>query len=397
MRKTLAIIMLTAVLTVGSVGIASAGNQVSVKVNDKQIHMDVPPVIKSGRTLVPVRAVSEALGADVSWNPVDKQVTIVKNDKTILLAINKRTVLINGIKVPDLDVPAVIVNGRTLVPIRFIGETTGGTVNWEQGTRTVSLTMTELRDQMTPEQLLVKSNEAMQNFNSYKFKGEGQIIVSNPDLGEDIKVLMSTNGGFRKAGVNTEVYQAETITFPAFDSDSTQTTTMEMYTVGQKVYTKTDGAAWESTELTTDPTKLLENQDPQQSIQMLKDYCLILSHGNMEKVEGKEYYTLVAKIDTAKLLQLIENTMKQSGASTDAISGLTKNMKLDMTEKIFIDKNTLLMTKTYVTSKLSLDVAGSIVNEDIAMNMDMFDFGGEIVMPTVPEVSTTLPEGYSVK
>lgn len=111
-------------------------DDIKVKIFDKYINFDQPPIIENGRTLVPIRAIFEVLGLDVSWNAEDKIAT-GNNDKIqITIPINNKTVYVNKIPV-ILDVPAKIFNKRTLVPIRFISEALGRDVDWDNLSRTV--------------------------------------------------------------------------------------------------------------------------------------------------------------------------------------------------------------------------------------------------------------------
>ena len=87
----------------------------------RNLEYDVAPFIREGRTLVPVRAITEGLGADVSWSAEEKKVTITRDEKVIELFIGKVEVLVDG-KEETIDVPAEIVDNRTFVPIRFISE-----------------------------------------------------------------------------------------------------------------------------------------------------------------------------------------------------------------------------------------------------------------------------------
>lgn len=93
---------------------------------------DVEPMIEAGRTLVPMRAIFEAMGAKVEWIADSKTVVgISRDEKTIItLKIDNKTASVNG-KSVSLDVPAQIRNDRTVVPLRFIGESFGATVNWD--------------------------------------------------------------------------------------------------------------------------------------------------------------------------------------------------------------------------------------------------------------------------
>ena len=118
--------------------LVSAHTPVSVTINGVPLSFDVPPTIIEGRTLVPLRAIFEALGATVSWDNETRTVTATKADTTIILITDSKNAFRNG-QLIVLDVPSRIINGRTMVPGRFVGESLGATVSWEQDTRTVTI------------------------------------------------------------------------------------------------------------------------------------------------------------------------------------------------------------------------------------------------------------------
>ncbi len=98
----------------------------------------MPPVIIDGRTLVPVREIFETLGGKVDWDNETKKVTVWMDENTIELEINSQLAGVNGVA-KDLDVPAKIINNKTMVPVRFISENCGLSVNWDDETKTVSV------------------------------------------------------------------------------------------------------------------------------------------------------------------------------------------------------------------------------------------------------------------
>ena len=98
-----------------------ADEDIKVKLDGNTLSFDVPPQIINDRTMVPLRAIFEALGASVDWNQQTKTVTSVKGDTTIKLTIDSNTMYVNGNAV-TLDTPACVVNDRTLVPVRAISE-----------------------------------------------------------------------------------------------------------------------------------------------------------------------------------------------------------------------------------------------------------------------------------
>ena len=138
-KKGFALICACIMLTLGLSGFASAQEGITVKIDGKTITFeDQEPVIVNDRTMVPMRKVFEVLGATVEWDNSTSTVTATKKDATISLKIGSTTANMNGQSI-ILDVPAQIMNGRTMVPLRFISEAMGATVNWDGSTRTVSI------------------------------------------------------------------------------------------------------------------------------------------------------------------------------------------------------------------------------------------------------------------
>ncbi|MTV47720.1 MBL fold metallo-hydrolase [Heliobacillus mobilis] len=103
---------------------------VKVKLDDQE------PVTANGRTLVPMRRILESLGAQLSWDQPTQSVTATKDGVTILLTVGSKTAYKNGTPV-TLDQAPLIVNGRTVVPARFVVEAFNGDVKWDDATRTV--------------------------------------------------------------------------------------------------------------------------------------------------------------------------------------------------------------------------------------------------------------------
>lgn len=106
--------------------------QVAIYVDGIPIIFDVAPYINSaGRTMVPVRFIAETLGADVSWDGLGRKVYISRGDREIILTIDQRGALVNN-KAYLMDTTAVINNGRTMVPLRYLGELLGVGVKWQE-------------------------------------------------------------------------------------------------------------------------------------------------------------------------------------------------------------------------------------------------------------------------
>ena len=112
---------------------------ISVFYNKEKVLFDQLPVIENGRTLVPLRAIFEKIGAEVLWDGETSTITATKGDTEIKLTLNSTAAYKNGEEI-TLDVPAKSVNGRTLVPVRFIADCFGVDVKWMPEYQRVVLT-----------------------------------------------------------------------------------------------------------------------------------------------------------------------------------------------------------------------------------------------------------------
>lgn len=110
-----------------------------VFLDGRQLSFDVPPIIEDGRTLVPLRAIFEAMGATVTWDDTTSTAIGVKGDTTVILPVGSTEPTING-AMYKLEVPGRIIKGRTLAPLRFVGEAFGGTVTWDGATNKITIT-----------------------------------------------------------------------------------------------------------------------------------------------------------------------------------------------------------------------------------------------------------------
>ena len=117
--------------------VLQVGNSVAL-VNDKTVKLDASPKIIKDRTLVPLRFIAEAFGADVQWNSVFKLVIIKLQDKEIILQIGTSYASV-GDKKYTLDTAPIIDKGYTMVPIRFIAEALNSSVEWDSTTKTVTI------------------------------------------------------------------------------------------------------------------------------------------------------------------------------------------------------------------------------------------------------------------
>lgn len=117
---------------------AAPSSQVQIRVNQVPLQSDTAPIIVAGRVLVPMRALFEALGASVTWDGATQSVTAQRGELQVHLTVGETLAQV-GDHTETLDVPPQLLGGRTLVPLRFVAQSLGAQVSWDPATRTVSV------------------------------------------------------------------------------------------------------------------------------------------------------------------------------------------------------------------------------------------------------------------
>ncbi|MBA9083690.1 hypothetical protein FHR92_000133 [Fontibacillus solani] len=121
---------------------AHANSAINVYIDGSPLKTDQAPIMVQGRVMLPLRAIFEALNATVKWDQKAQMVTAIKGDTTIVLKIKSKAATINNQAV-TLDVPAQSIKGRTMVPVRFVSEALGQEVGWNSKTKRVTITSSD--------------------------------------------------------------------------------------------------------------------------------------------------------------------------------------------------------------------------------------------------------------
>lgn len=145
MKKFFAAFLCFAMCLLGFTAVISA-NDITVTVDGAAVSFDVPPQIINDRTMVPMRAIFEALGYSVDWDPEDRSIFAYNDPNNpsmaVAMGIDESTLLLYNAGRADvkyLDAPPVIINDRTLVPVRVISESLNCTVTWDANARNVAI------------------------------------------------------------------------------------------------------------------------------------------------------------------------------------------------------------------------------------------------------------------
>lgn len=178
---------------------------ISVFVKGIDLQSDTSPVIKQGRMLMPVRAVTEALGAVLQWNPKTFTATISKNKTVIVMNLDTKVVTVNEKEV-ELDVPPQIINNRTLVPVRFIAETFNLDVQWDEKSR--SAIIEEKTSSKIPEKISVSEST------------EKSEIASNPKSKVQNKEIVLISDDFESGSFDTNEWNIRGIEIQSNETNS---------------------------------------------------------------------------------------------------------------------------------------------------------------------------------
>ena len=135
--KVITFLVLTTLMTV-SVWSPPALAAPTINIDGRELNFDTPPVIEDWRTLVPLRAIFETLGATVTWIDHSRTAVAIKDDTMVTIQVDATEPYINGIVKP-IDVPARIIEGRIYAPLRFAVEAFGGSADWDPSTQTITL------------------------------------------------------------------------------------------------------------------------------------------------------------------------------------------------------------------------------------------------------------------
>lgn len=171
---------------------------VNLLMSGQDVFTDVPAMLFEDRTLVPVRIISERLGAKIGWNQDTREVTITTDDKVVVLQVDSSKVIVNG-KEKQLPsgVPAKLIgfdgSFRTMVPIRFVSEELNMEVGWVADTRTVTIdkprqTLTDIRFEGSskfPEIVLKTTGDVAANgffLNGSDVGGQDKLIIDLPNV-----------------------------------------------------------------------------------------------------------------------------------------------------------------------------------------------------------------------
>ncbi|NLP30604.1 MAG: AMIN domain-containing protein [Clostridiales bacterium] len=221
MGKKLRILMLIGIIIILGSGFAFANNKVSIQLDGEILETDVDPMIINDRTMVPYRAVLEAMGAEVSWEPSARMATAILGSHRVQVTIDQSIGFVNG-KTKSMDVPPLIVNSRTLIPLRFVLENLNCEVDWDDENRMViikapeNINPTEINSIQIEEdessyRIVVQANDVIKSTSSFAYEEPERygIDICNASYPERIGEISAENDVFY--GVRFSQFDNDTV------------------------------------------------------------------------------------------------------------------------------------------------------------------------------------------
>ncbi|MEW6182731.1 MAG: stalk domain-containing protein [Bacillota bacterium] len=287
-----------------------------VVLDGRQLSFDVPPVIDQGRVLVPMRTIFEALGANIEWDGYTRTVTAAKGQTTISLTAGSRLVSFNG-SPALLDVPAKIMNGRTLVPLRFVSIAFDAEVLWTGGTQTV--TITSAMEDIEVHFIDVGQGDAvyisLPNNNDILIDGGDDTHISavvnylEDEFVDDIELLIATHPHEDHIGGLDDVLAAFKVETVADNGMAVDTAAYRDYRAAVKAencnYERADGQTWtyDRAEFSViGPVKSYPGINDNSVVTLLKyGGVQILFTGDMETAEESDILSKLEDVDVLKV------------------------------------------------------------------------------------------------
>lgn len=354
-----------------------------------ELRPDVPPYQTAGRTMVPLRVIGENLYAVVDWNPARKEVTVVQDGKTIVLTVGSNRALVNG-ETRLLDVSAATRNGRTFVPLRFVSEALGCRVDYRSGV----ITITSPDDGSLA--YLLEASRTYLGIQSVKYQGnlQGTVKVTGNGVTESENVRISMSGWSR----NPDQAYVEMNLATAGQSEI-----MRLYVDGGTVYMQQGDGPWTmSSPPAVLPVAGMQNpvlfaQNLKQTADLVQKLGIRTRFAADTQVNGQDCQIVVYKLGRDRFFSAMVTIMGELARTNQEMLGMDADaeqvvqflqalvQKFNLQVRICIARETGLMVREVIGLEMAAGGASMGGGTEMTLNgaIDFTDYNGEITPPDV--------------
>jgi hypothetical protein len=386
--------------------------EVNLDVNGKAYKPAYAPQVEAGTTMIPVSVAARTLGADLTIQ--DKQIELNKNGNILKMTEGSLAASYNG---EDRTMPRApeLKDGEMLVPLRFVCESLSAQVLWQEDAQTVAIQYQEKRNDMSAEEMLGKSSQALADANTYKMKVNMDMNMGMQAGSEKSTTMnMKTQADCAYQEKPLVMYMQQQLSGASADSnEKIENIKTEILLNENGMYmTMPDYDGWVKLEVPgLDIKALMEQaggQDVMSSIAKMKESGMLLNYGNDASKDGKNYWVLNVTMTPDSFQNYLESIMKQvpdllnppaEAANTESpvvLEDLFKNMQVDMFYQMWIDQKTFLPQFLDLDAKLNLTMKIDDENKNpVEMSVqtkqnakyELYDFGIDF---SVPDVSSAI-------
>lgn len=275
MKRLIAAAMSVGMMFITAVPMAAADAAVSVQLDGETVSFSgQQPVIIDNRTLIPLRGVFEKMGYTISWEPNTKTATLTAEGTTVSVSANSDTFIVNG-EVKPLDVPAQIMNGSMMLPLRAIGESAGANVTWNGAAKVVEIDTKSLGDEdivqaseyFSSYSQVIASLDSVEALCNELKSLEGEVTVEQLQgyksrLNDALKTINSVKAAVNELSVPDSMAELHSVRLEAIDKFSELVNLLIDYCDGkinnEELTEKINTISTEVTEITKENNRIFE-------------------------------------------------------------------------------------------------------------------------------------------
>jgi len=370
-RKALITVILVLMMSLMAALPAMAAEKINLNVNgESSVALEVYG--QNGVGMISAADFVRLAGADLTWDS-DTKFTINENGDIMALVVGQKEASLNGEPI-TLPAAPVVTAGQAYVPLRFVAETFGYEVKWDEKQQLVLMNREETRDGLTPLEIVAKSGAATQEINTYSMNGNIKLAINAVADGANAtpgQVNMDVQLKGQIQNDPLQVYTQQII--PASEETGMPEMAVETYMTTEKMYVKMPGQDWVAQDIPFNPEFWQQQMDiqsnPIKAAQQMKEMGMFMSFGNDVTIGEQDYYAVNATLDMEKFNESMPDLMQQmvqglgGQPSDDQNSGqaqllqqMLEGMEMEYHYTVLINKETLITDVIKLDARIKMDM-----------------------------------------